>query len=251
MHNLATYEILGAVSLFAGFISAIAGSSGLIILPMLLIAGVPPQLALGTNKLYTTTSLMTSAICFMRKGLFRPRYWVAAIIASIFGSITGVALMQIFSNEALKMLLPILIGLMALYLLLPKKRTIAPGRAAEPACRKSMLVSSGLGIYSGFLGAGTGSLWTSVATGMFKMDIMEASAISRFMCFTTNFVALLIFMGLSQVNYAIGLELSICGSIGAYLGSKLAIRWGAKFMRTMLVSSTLVMACNLAVTNWA
>ena len=121
----------------------------------------------------------------------------------------------------------------------------------QPLSKKSLFVSASLGTYSGFLGAGTGSLWTSVATGLFKMDIMEASGISRFMCFVTNLVALLMFMGLSQVNYAIGLELSICGSIGAYLGSKLAIRWGAKFMRTMLVSSTLVMAGNLAITNWA
>ena len=85
---------------------------------------------------------------------------------------------------------------------------------------------------------------------MFDMDIMEASALSRFMCFTSNLVALIIFTMISQVDYSLGIILAVSGALGAYFGSRLAIRWGAKFMRTVLVSSTLVMAGNLAVSNW-
>jgi len=245
-----TYEVLGIVSLAAGFLSAIAGSSGLIILPVLLIVGVPPQIALGTNKLYTTTSLITSALCFIRNGFFSPRFWIATSIATAIGTLFGVGLTQIFSNQTLKTLLPLLIAIMAIYLLLPKKPWKRLNPPATPKCRKGLAVSALLGLYSGFLGAGTGSLWTMIATSMFGKDIMEASAISRFMCFFSNFVALIVFVLLSQIDYSIGLILSIGGAIGAYFGSRLAIRWGAKFMRTILVSSTLVMAGNLALSNW-
>lgn len=250
MVDVVTYELLGAVSLVAGFLSAIAGSSGLIILPMLLIVGVPPQVALGTNKLYTSASLFTSAFCFIRTGLFKPRFWIATTLAVIVGTLLGVALTQIFSNQTLKMLLPVLIAAMAVYLLLPKKPLQSSTPPIKPTSRKSLTASSFLGIYSGFLGAGTGSLWTMAATSMFDMDIMEASALSRFMCFTSNLVALIIFTMISQVDYSLGIILAVSGALGAYFGSRLAIRWGAKFMRTVLVSSTLVMAGNLAVSNW-
>ena len=250
MADMVTYELLGGVALVAGFLSAIAGSSGLIILPVLLLVGVPPQIALGTNKLYTTTSLLTSTFCFMKNGLLSPRVWLAAVVATIVGAVLGVCLTQVFSNQILKMLLPVMIAGMAIYLLFPKKplKTIDPPEA--PKSKKSVLLSSSLGIYSGFLGAGTGSLWTMSAVSVFGMDIMEASALSRFMCFTSNVVALIVFMVLSQVDYSMGIALSLCGAIGAYFGSRLAIRWGAKFMRTILVSSTLVMAGNLAISSW-
>lgn len=249
MVDVMAYELLGAVSLVAGFLSAVAGSSGLIILPVLLIVGVPPQIALGTNKFYTSASLFTSAYCFIRNGLFTPRFWLAAIFATIVGAIIGVGLTQIFSNQTLKMLLPILIAAMAVYLLIPKKPLALLDPPIKPFSRKSLTMSSFLGIYSGFLGAGTGSLWTMVATSMFGMEIMEASALSRFMCFISNFVALIMFVILCQVDYSLAIVLSLSGALGAYFGSRLAIRWGAKFMRTILVSSTLVMAGNLAVSN--
>ncbi len=188
----------------------------------------------------------------MRNGFFQPRFWIAAMIASMIGSVLGVILTQLLSNELLKMLLPILIACMAIYLLIPTKNHVeqTDRSALTPKSPWTTLISTLLGIYSGFLGAGTGSLWTAIATGTFKLDIVQASAISRFMCFITNSVALVVFISLNQVNYPMGITLAICGSIGAYFGSKLAVRWGTKFMRTMIVSSTLVLAGNLAVTSW-
>jgi uncharacterized protein len=250
MSSLITYEWLGILGLGAGFLSAIAGSSGLIILPVLLLMGIPPQIALGTNKLYTTASLLTSAYYFTRRGLFNPRFWMIVMVAAIIGTLLGTGLTQIFSNETLKMLLPILIGLMAIYLLIPKKPSIPLNQPLQINSLKSLVTTACLGIYSGFLGAGTGSLWTMTATNLYGINIMNASAISRFMCFISNSVALFILIFLGQVDYTIGTILSISGAVGAYLGSRIAVRCGPKFIRTMLVGSTLVLAGNLAITHW-
>lgn len=249
MHDL-MYAFLSVIGLSSGFLSAIAGGSSLIVLPVLLLMGIPPQIALGTNKLYTTASLFTSAYYFLRHGLFKPRFWMSAIIATVIGTLLGTGLTQIFSNETLKMILPILIAIVAIYLLIPKKPSTLSHPPAKVDGWASLLTSNCLGIYSGFLGAGTGSLWTTIANGLYGINIMEASALSRFMCFISNLVALVVLITLGQVDYKMGIVLSISGAMGAYLGSRLAIRWGAKFMRTMLVSSTLFIAGNLLVANW-
>ena len=248
--TLMTFAILGLAALASGMLSAIAGNGGLIILPVLLILGIPPQIALGTNRLYTTSSLSMSTYYFIKKGLFNPHFWIATIIATLVGIVIGVGLIHLFSNSTLKLLLPILMLAMAAYLLLPPKLIFSVKAPVAHNSAQGLTASSLLGVYSGFLGAGTGSLWTTVAVSMFNMDIMEASAISRFMCFISNALALCIFMGLHQVNYSLGSILALGGMLGAYLGSRLAFRWGAKFTRFILISSTLIMAVQLAFEYW-
>ncbi|MEO8142283.1 MAG: TSUP family transporter, partial [Sphingomicrobium sp.] len=54
------YPTLTAVAVLTGFIDSIAGGGGLIMMPALLFAGVPPINALATNKLQSMFGTATA-----------------------------------------------------------------------------------------------------------------------------------------------------------------------------------------------
>ena len=87
--DLSTLAILALVAFMAGFIDAIAGGGGLLTIPALLTAGLPPHLALGTNKLCATFGSATASFTFYRRKLFHPRQWVHAIVGTFIGALTG------------------------------------------------------------------------------------------------------------------------------------------------------------------
>ena len=246
-----TLFVLSGISLLAGLVSSFSGNSGTIILPVLMMVGVPPYMALGTNKLHAASSLLTPSIQFMRNGLFNPRFWLAAIIATFFVSLLGVGLTQIIDPNHLEKIIPIILLLIAINILLPQ-RSYKPEAAYKR--KPNSILSAGMagmvGIYSGFLGAGSGSIWTSLAMKLFNIDIIEASAVSRFMGLISNVSALAAFVLLQQVDYSLGLMLALTGAIGGYIGSKIMIKHGAKLIRPVLAVTTIVLAIKLTMNAW-
>ena len=93
--------LLCAVAFSAGFIDAIAGGGGLLTVPALLTAGLPPHVVLGTNKLAATFGSFTASLTYYRKRLFNPRYWRRSLIFTAIGAILGTLLVDMISKEAL------------------------------------------------------------------------------------------------------------------------------------------------------
>lgn len=110
-----TWAILCGVALLAGFIDAIAGGGGLLTVPALLTAGLPPHLTLGTNKLAASFGSLTASITYYKKQLFNPRFWFASIMATAIGALLGTLIVDHLSIEFLNKLLPIIIILVACY----------------------------------------------------------------------------------------------------------------------------------------
>ena len=106
--------LLCAVAFSAGFIDAIAGGGGLLTVPALLTAGLPPHVVLGTNKLAATFGSFTASLTYYRKRLFNPRYWRRSLIFTAIGAILGTLLVDMISKEALEKILPLLILLSVL-----------------------------------------------------------------------------------------------------------------------------------------
>src|SRR3990167_10365875 len=89
--DLSTLAILALVAFIAGFIDAIAGGGGLLTIPALLTAGLPPHLALGTNKLSSTFGSAAASYTFYRRKLFDPSQWRNALIGTAVGAPPGAA----------------------------------------------------------------------------------------------------------------------------------------------------------------
>ncbi|KAF1052648.1 MAG: putative membrane transporter protein YfcA [Stenotrophomonas maltophilia] len=245
-----TLLVLAAVAFLAGFIDAIAGGGGLLTVPALLTAGVPPHLALGTNKLSSTFGSATASYTFYKRKLFHPEKWRPALLATAIGAALGAWAAHLMTAEWLNRMLPVVVFACGVYMLFggtPK----APLDADAPVKRlRQWPQGLALGFYDGVAGPGTGAFWTVTSLLMYPLDLVRASGVARSMNFVSNAVALAVFIASGQVIWLMGLCMGSALMVGAYLGARTAIGGGAKFIRPIFISVVLVMTARLAWQHW-
>lgn len=252
--DLTTILLLGGVALLAGFIDAIAGGGGMLVMPALLGIGMPPHLVIGTNKLVGTFGTFSASLTFIRKGLFQPTLWWAMSFGTGVGAGLGAMLIYLMSAGVLKKLLPLAILLASAYLIWPRRTppalTSPESALPQPPRRSVKLLTGGLiGFYDGFIGPGTGAFWMAAAMKLFHLDLVAAAGVARFMNFISNLTALATFMLLGNIDYALGLSMGMLLMIGAFIGAHSAIRYGAPFIRPVFLIVVALMAGRLLITG--
>ncbi|MDG1733095.1 MAG: TSUP family transporter [Thalassotalea sp.] len=244
---------LSLVGFLAGFIDAIAGGGGLLTVPVLLTSGLPPHIALGTNKLSACFGSLTASVTFYRKKLFNPIFWLLAAIATAIGALIGTIVVNVISAEALNKFLPIIILLCAVYTLFSKgcvnDSTALPQTGLLLRLKQS-IQGFALGFYDGFAGPGTGTFWTVSSLSLYKMNILLSSGLARSMNFISNAVSLLVFVVLGQVDFVLGLAMGLFMVIGSWIGAHSAIKYGSKFIRPIFIGVVVIMATKLAYNAW-
>ncbi|PMN88890.1 hypothetical protein BCT23_05145 [Enterovibrio norvegicus] len=248
-----TIVVLALVAFSAGFIDAVAGGGGMLTVPALLSIGLPPHIALGTNKLSATFASSTAAFTYYKKKLFSPAFWTQAFIATLVGAIIGTLIVDYISTEWLEKSLPLIILAVAVYTIWhpqPKADNHELPKDDPNIKTKQWGQGLALGFYDGVVGPGTGAFWTVSSMSLYKMNILLSSGLAKAMNFTSNIASLVTFIILGHVNWAIGLTMGICLMAGAFIGAHSAIRFGAKFIRPVFVTVVVVMAVKLAYSAW-
>ena len=241
---------LMAVAFVAGFIDAIAGGGGLLTIPALLTAGLPPHLVLGTNKLCATFGSATASLTFYRRKLFDPGEWRGALLATLIGALLGASVAHHLPASWLNLMLPVVVFGCGLYLLLsPTPRTRHP-RGATPGKFRQWPQGLTLGFYDGVAGPGTGAFWTVSSLLLYPLDLLRASGVARSMNFVSNAAALSIFVIHGQVAWALGIGMGLALMLGAYIGARTAIRGGAGFIRPVFILVVLALSARLAWQHW-
>lgn len=243
--------VLMSICFIAGFVDAIAGGSGLLVVPALLATGLPPQLTIGTNKFAASFGVLCSATTFIRRGIFNPLYWRAAILAVFIGALCGALATQLISSHVFRQLIPIAVIAVAVYMLIPKKSvTESASKTFRPRSSSSAILGTILGFYDGFLGPGTGSFWATLVMAVYKLDLLTASGVARFMNLISNTVALMTFILLGDVDYQLGIFLAIALAAGSYIGANAAIRFGVKFIKPVFLTVVIVLAIHMIYVEW-
>ncbi|MBP8236054.1 MAG: TSUP family transporter, partial [Rhizorhabdus sp.] len=189
---LDTYAILTMVAFVAGFIDAIAGGGGLLTIPAMLWAGIPPIAALATNKLQSSFGSGTACWNFSRKGMIDWRTYAptVAVIAAL--SALGSIVVQAVGNEALTLIVPVLLLAVAAYIVL-SPRMHDEDAHQRLGVKAYMPVGGAIGFYDGFFGPGTGSVFVFLFVRLLGFDFLHASASAKLLNTATNAAALLLF----------------------------------------------------------
>jgi uncharacterized membrane protein YfcA len=253
--NLEIYTVLTlcAVALTAGFIDAVAGGGGLLTVPALLTAGLPPHLALGTNKLAASFGSSTASYTYFKKKLFDPTFWHHSLIATAIGSVIGTLTVDFMPSDFLDKWLPVLVLLTAVYTLAHRPKPDSQLKLPTPTPKLHLIqVIQGtlLGFYDGLAGPGTGAFWTVSNMAIYKMNLLLSCGLARTMNFISNFGSLITFIALGHVNYALGISMGLCMMIGAYIGAHCAIKFGSKFIRPIFITVVLAIATQLTFKAW-
>jgi hypothetical protein len=245
--------VLALVAFLAGFIDAVAGGGGMLTVPALLSLGLPPHIALGTNKLAATFASSTAAITYYKKRLFRPECWKKAFVGTLIGATLGTFVVDAISTQWLEKVLPLIILITAFYTIFHKPVQTSSNAIPEPSpslTKKQWLQSLTLGFYDGVAGPGTGAFWTVSSMALYKMNILLASGLAKAMNFTSNFTSLVMFAFLGHINWVLGLTMGVCLMVGAYVGAHSAIRFGATFIRPVFITVVVILAIKLALDAW-
>jgi len=248
-----TLSLLMAAFLFAGgaaagWIDSIAGGGGLITIPLLLWVGLPPGLALGTNKFQSSFGSFTAARHYTREGVVTVRDALPGVLFTLAGAALGCICVQLIAGDVMSGIIPFLLLAIAVYLLF----TPSLGhREARPRFSRMVFYSLfglALGFYDGFFGPGVGSFWAIAFVFGLGFDLRKATGYTKVMNFTSNIVSCVIFVAGGNVLFGAGLAMGLGEIAGAAVGSRMVVRRGVKFIRpifvTMVIATTLKLLYN-------
>lgn len=234
------------MSFVAGLVDAIAGGGGLLTLPALLTAGLPPHVALGTNKGQAVFGAVSSFASFWYRGAVDRSRAVVGMAFGFAGALTGAALLFLFSPERLRPIMLVLLVVAAVVVALRRTAT-----ASTPIATRPRLALAGfalaVGIYDGFFGPGTGSILIVGNALLFGDSLMRASGNAKVINLATNIAALITFAIRRTIIWRLALPMAAANALGAYVGAHLAVRRGDAFVRKVVLLVVFAVVVKLAI----
>lgn len=229
----------------AGFIDSIAGGGGLVTVPSLLLAGLPPVDALGTNKLQSLFGSASATIAYARRGQVDPSTQIAPALLACCGAVAGAALATVLPGNVLRGLLPFLLVSIALYFALKPK--IGDVDRAERLSPSLFTVTAAplIGLYDGLFGPGAGSFYMLAFVSLAGFGLLKATAHTKLLNFASNLGGGLTFALAGAVWWKLGLCMGLAQFAGARVGAALAVRGGARLIKPLLVTVCAALALRL------
>jgi uncharacterized membrane protein YfcA len=238
-------------SLFAGFVDAIVGGGGLILVPALfsVFPSATPATLFGTNKGAAVWGTAWATAQFAKKVSLRWAALVPAALAALLGSFGGAWAVTMVSAGGLRRALPFVLLAVLVYTLARKDlgRHHAPRFSGRAEAWVAASVGLVIGFYDGFFGPGTGSFFVFLFVRLLGYDFLNASASAKLLNTATNVSALALFAFTGHVWWHIAAVMAVANVLGSLLGTRLALQHGAGFVRGVFI---VVVAALIAKTGW-
>ncbi len=225
--------IIGPLVFLAGFIDSIAGGGGLISLPAYTMAGIPMHQALGSNKFSSSFGATMATFQYIRKDRYLKKLALISALSALVGSFLGARLTLLVADIYLKKILIGILPLMALFLLTRKRQVDM--KELHVSLTLGILIAFFIGMYDGFLGPGTGALLIFCYVTFMHVDYTRASGTAKVVNLASNLSAAAVFIFSGNVLYQLAMPAAVCSIAGSALGSRLAIKNGAKIIRPVLI----------------
>ncbi|KON81650.1 TSUP family transporter [Azoarcus sp. PA01] len=229
---------LGLAAFLAGFVDAVVGGGGLVQIPALFTAfpASLPATLFGTNKLASIVGTSSAAIQYARRVAIPWRIALPAAGAALGGAWFGARAVAHLSPALLKPVILLLLILVAIYTFMRKDFGTADAMA-EPqhATALALLIGASVGFYDGFFGPGTGSFLIFLFVRFLAMDFLRASVTAKIVNVATNLAAIAFFTSHVAILWQAAGVMACANLVGALVGSRLALRHGARFVRKMFL----------------
>ena len=228
-----TTVFLTAAGFFAGLVDSIAGGGGLISLPALLAAGVPPHTALATNKVQSAIGTTFSTYRYLKEGFVFLPVAGTAFIASFAGSFAGAWTVMRVPGSSLATVIPAFLVAISVLTFVRKRFGAADTFTFRPAWHLPLAAGFALvlGFYDGFFGPGTGSFLALGFVTFFRFGFVRATGNAKITNLASNYAAIVAFVLGGHVYWNIALLMGVANTAGAWIGSGLAITRGVKIIK--------------------
>ncbi len=242
--------LLMLAAFVAGVVDSIAGGGGLITVPALLLAGALPVETLATNKLQGTFGAATATVAYARAGQVRLKdQTLMALISGVSGGI-GALGAHLIPADVLRMVMPVILIAVALFFALKPGLTDVDRVRRLGAGAFAVTIVPLVAAYDGFFGPGAGSFYMLGFVMLAGYGILKATAHTKLLNFASNLGALMVFALTGSMWWAVGLAMGVAQVAGAAVGSRLAMRVGARLIKPLLVATSTAMAARLLWQAW-
>jgi uncharacterized membrane protein YfcA len=241
-----TYIIVVAVGLVAGIINTLAAGGSLLTLPVLMALGLPPNMANGTNRIAILLQNVVGVSRFHKEKVMDFPSGLRVGIPAAAGAIAGAFIAVNLNDEVMKLAIAGVMILVFFLILLKPNRWINSHESHPPIPYwLQVIVFFFVGIYGGFIQAGVGFfLLTSLVLGS-GFELVKANALKLLIILLYTPLALLIFFMNGDVNLWLGLVLAVGNMTGAWIGTKIAVKWGAVLIRYFVLVAILIASTKL------
>ncbi len=231
--------LVSIASLLAGFVDAIVGGGGLILLPALftVFPTTHPATLFGVNKGASVWGTAMATRQYARRVELRWAALLPAAAAGFCASLAGAWLVTLIDPGFLRRALPFVLLGVLLYTVMKKDlgRHHAPRFSGAAETLAACCIGVALGFYDGFFGPGTGSFFVFMFVRWLGYDFLNASASAKLLNTATNLAALALFAWKGHVWWHFALTMAVANVAGSLLGTRLALRHGAGFVRRVFI----------------
>ncbi|MDR0781216.1 MAG: TSUP family transporter [Pseudomonadales bacterium] len=241
MPELDIMLLLFVVAIVAACLDTLAGGGGLLVLPALILAGLPPLYALGTNKMQGTMGTATATWMMLRHRRVAWSDMKPLMLWAFAGSALGSIAVQFIDASVLRALIPVVLVGIASYFLLSGKLLDKVHPVKLPSARFRRWVLPGIGGYDGMIGPGAGSFFAVALVAWQGKPLLEATAMAKCLNFATNAASLLVFLSTGKLLWQVGLVMMAGQMLGAWAGSHLLFRSNPQLLRVLIVVLCLAM----------
>ncbi|MCA0423864.1 MAG: TSUP family transporter [Proteobacteria bacterium] len=237
--------LLAAVSFVAAIVDSIAGGGGLLNVPAMMLAGLPPVSAVATNKLQGTFGVLSSARTYARAGLIDARAMRGSFIAAFVAAGIGAIAAQMIPSTLLRVIVPFILLGLALFVALSPKLTDSESRVRMAPLPYALAVAPPIAFYDGFFGPGGGTFFFITLVTLAGLGVTRAAANAKFLNVASNAGALALFAFSGHLYWALGLVLGLAAWFGARIGARAALSKGAALIKPLVIIVSSLMALRL------
>jgi uncharacterized membrane protein YfcA len=227
--------LLILASFIAGFIDSVAGGAGLVLVPSFILAGLPPQIALGQEKLVSTLGTFSAIFNFFKSKKILWNFVAIGVPAALIGALIGAKAILYLDENTVGQIIVFMMPIGLLFSFLPKKDDKVDIELTK--FKKMVLfpvIAFIIGFYDGFFGPGTGSLLILALHYIMGLSLVVSSATSKIFNLASNIGAFIAFFIAGKMLFLIGIPMIIASIVGNYIGSNMTIKKGDGFIRPIL-----------------
>ncbi|KXJ52031.1 MAG: hypothetical protein AXW15_11145 [Neptuniibacter sp. Phe_28] len=234
-YSIELLALLFLVSVVAGLLDTLAGGGGLISIPALILSGVPPLAALGTNKLQGCMGTATASYMMLKNKRIRWDNVKYLMLTAFVGAALGTIAVQFINTDVLAFVIPIVLLFIAIYFLISPKLIKTQGVGKLTNTKYKNIVVPFIGFYDGMFGPGTGSFFALSGILCRGHDLITSTAIAKPLNFATNIASLIVFLVAGHIVWVVGLSMMLGQFIGAWFGAHCLFKIKPAYLRVIVV----------------
>lgn len=233
------FLLLVVAGIAAGFINTLAGGGSILVLPILILAGLPSPIANATNRVAILLQNITGTARFHKHGKLHVKPVIHITIAASIGAIIGSLFAIKLESEVFDKILGIVFIFILILMLTPRKKK---KRVNSLPCWLEFLIFLAVGFYGGFIQAGIGFILLATLNLVEHFSLVKANAVKVFIVMCYTFFAVIVFAISGKIIWLYGITLAIGNIIGAWIGVHSAVKKGDKIVRIVLTAA-IIAAC--------